>query len=234
MVGWDCGQWLKITAIIAALSLVHSALVLGADRDSTRPKRSSPVSRMNCGAQIQCITPDGQFGRISRLPSHDPKAAALIMEDDTVTCVLQEGETNFVIELPNVVVPDRFIFLNENGKARGELKISVSNHRLAAKSAEWKEVEGTIPFAHKRLFGVSLLGIEAKYVRLSFRVQTPTSSHQIESLTNTVKASDPGRFFPAAALDEALSSTTAPTVKPNPVLLSYIAGSVAPLNSAGN
>src|SRR5436853_3628415 len=75
--------------------------------------------RMNCGAQIECLTPDGHLGRISRLPSQDPTATALIMEDDTVTCVLQEGETNFVIQLPDVAGPDRFTFLNENGKARG-------------------------------------------------------------------------------------------------------------------
>src|SRR4029077_9574689 len=128
-------------------------------------------SRMNCGAQIECLTPDGHPGRISRLPLQDPTATALIMEDDPVTCLLQEGETNFVIQLPDVAVPDRFTFLNENGKAHGELRIAVSNRRLATNSGEWKEVEGVIPFTHKRLFGVSLLGIEAKYVRLSFRVE---------------------------------------------------------------
>ena len=234
MVGWERGQWPKITALIAVFSLGHTALVLGADHDSRGPNSSNALSRMNCGAQIECVTPNGQFGRISRPPLHDPNAAALIMEDDTVTCLLQEGETNFVIELPDVAVPDRFIFLNENGKARGELKISVSNHRLAPNSADWKDVEGVIPFAHKRLFGVSLLGIEAKYVRLSFRVETPTSSRELEGLTNTAKASDPGLIFSASALHDALNSTLAPTAKPNPALLSYISASVAPLNLSGN
>src|SRR5437773_917352 len=55
--------------------------------------------------------------------------------------------------------------------SRGELKISVSNYRLPASSSKWTEVEGVIPFARKRLFNLSMLGVEAKYVRLSFRVE---------------------------------------------------------------
>jgi hypothetical protein len=127
-------------------------------------------ARMNCGAQIECVTPDGHAGQVSRLATHDPAAIALIADDDTVTCLLQAGETNFVIELPQKAVPDRFTFLNENA-AHGELKIAVSNQRLPAKSPDWIEVEGVISFAHKRLFGVSLLGVEAKFVRLSFHVE---------------------------------------------------------------
>ena len=130
----------------------------------------NPV-RMNCGAQIECVAPDGHAGQVSRLAEHDPGAIALIMDDDTVTCLLQEGETNFVIELPRTAVPDRFTFLNENATAHGELKIAVSNQRLPANSPEWTEVEGVVPFTHKRLFGVSLMGVEAKFVRLSFHVE---------------------------------------------------------------
>lgn len=190
---------------------------------------------MNCGAQIECVTPDGQFGRISRLPAQDPTAAALIMDDDTVTCALQEGETNFVIELPDVAVPDRFTFLNENGRARGELKISVSNQRLAPRSPEWKDVEGVIPFSHKRLFGVSLLGIEAKYVRLSFRVEKQgpiaAASHGLtDNLRSTLKAT----AFADSALHEALNSALTAQTRSNPVLLSSIVSSVGPLSSGSN
>ena len=231
MVSWECGPRLGL-AILAGLSVGHASLLMAADGKATDSSGGS--SRMNCGAQIECITPDGQLGRISRLPLHDPNAAALITEDDTVTCVLKQGETNFVIKLPKVAVPDRFIFVNENGKARGELRISVSDHRLAPHSSEWKDVEGVIPFVHKRLFGVSLLGIEARYVRLSFRVEMPTSSREREGLTNTAKAPDPGLIFSASALQDALDSTLAPNAKSNPVLLSSLSGSVAPLNWSGN
>jgi hypothetical protein len=198
------------------------------------------MGRMNCGAQIECMTPDGHAGRISRLPVQDPTAAALIMDDDTVTCVLQEGETNFVIELPEVAVPDRFIFLNENGNARGELKISVSDHRLAPNSLEWKDVEGVIPFAHKRLFGVSLLGIEARYVRLSFHVDKQTTidsrnaNDQVRSLTDNGKTSRPAIAFSGSALNDALDSKVAPEARPAPVLASSIDSSVAPLRLTSN
>ena len=231
-----CGEFrsrLKM-AILAGLTVGHASLMTAADHKSTKNDSPAGLSRMNCGAQIECITPDGQFGRISRLSSHDPNAAALITEDDTVTCVLQEGETNFVIELPKVAVPDRFIFVNENGKARGELRISVSDHRLAPNSSEWKDVEGVIPFVHKRLFGVSLLGIEARYVRLSFRVEVPTSSHDLEGLTNTAKLSVPKESFSESALQDALNSTIAPDRNPTPVLLSSLSDSVAPLSAEGN
>jgi hypothetical protein len=230
MVRFSCKTWVGTAALCAALPLLQMPDVEAADTAS--------VSRMNCGAQIECVTPDGQLGRISRLPVQDPTATALIMEDDTVTCVLQEGETNFVIELPDVAVPDRFTFLNENGKAHGELKIAVSNQRLAPNSPEWKQVEGVIPFAHKRLFGVSLLGIEAKWVRLSFRVDkqtavaSTTSNQPVES--NADGSRLPAVSFTDSALNEALSSTVAPETRPNPVLLSCVVASVAPLQLGSN
>jgi hypothetical protein len=129
------------------------------------------AGEMNCGARIECVTPDGQPGQVSKLSAPDPGAAALIMEDDTVTCLLQEGRTDFVVELPKEKLLDRLTFLNENALARGELKIAVANEKLRADSSEWVAVEGIIPFSHKRLFGVSLIGIEARFVRLSFEVE---------------------------------------------------------------
>src|SRR4051794_22177962 len=115
----------RCTALLVTIGLC--SLILSRPRAAIGSGTDPGASRMNCGAQIECLTPDGRAGRISRLPLQDPKATALIMEDDTVTCTLREGETNFVIELPEVAIPDRFTFLNENGRAHGELKISVSN-----------------------------------------------------------------------------------------------------------
>lgn len=88
--------------------------------------------------------------------------------ENTVTCSLQEGHTEFVISVPKTT--DRLTFLNENATAAGELTISVSNRRLPANSPEWTRVEGTIAFSHKRTFDLSLLGIDAKFVKVTFRV----------------------------------------------------------------
>ena len=126
---------------------------------------------MNCGAQIECIMPDGRQAIIASRTSSEENPTALIMDDDTISCPLQGGQTTFVIALPKAALIDRFTFVNENAAARGELKIAVSNYRLPANSSKWTEVEGVIPFSRKRLFNLSMLGVEAKYVRLSFHVE---------------------------------------------------------------
>jgi hypothetical protein len=224
--------WVNAIAVFSGLAVGISISFAGDAPGGTQKH----AGRMNCGAQIECTTPDGRIGRISRLPAQDPTAAALIMEDDTVTCALQEGETNFVIELPEVALPDRFIFLNENGAARGELKISVSNQPLAPDSPKWTAVEGVIPFSHKRLFGVSLLGIEAKYVRLSFHVDKQSvAENSVNAVARASSLSQQAAQrpveFQTSALDDALNSTFGTArVRQNPVLLSCITSSVGPLN----
>ena len=158
---------LCVLALLAFLPIVVNANPY--PQDSANQAKN--LARMNCGAQIECITPDGRTVKVSRVIAQDADAAALIMDDDTVSCPLQEGETNFVIALPKTALLDRFTFLNENAAARGELRIAVSNYRLAANSPKWTQVEGNIPFSNKRHFDLSLLGVEAKFVKLSFRVK---------------------------------------------------------------
>lgn len=129
------------------------------------------LARMNWGAKIECITPDGRAATVATSNEQNVGAAALIMDDDTLSCPLQEGETTFIITLPSASLIDRFKFVNENAAARGQLKIAVSNHRLPASSSKWVEVDGSIPFTNKRLFNLSMVGVEARYVRLSFNVE---------------------------------------------------------------
>lgn len=129
------------------------------------------LARMNCGAKIQCILPDGKSAPVVNGSQDSKGAAALIMDDDTLSVPLAEGETTFIITLPTTSLVDRFSFVNENATARGKLKIAVSNHQLPADSAKWSEVDGHIPFTNKRLFNVSMMGVEARYVKLSFDVE---------------------------------------------------------------
>ena len=198
--------------------------------------QSPEETRMNCGARIDCVTPDGQQAHVAKLPASDPGAAALIMEDDTITCLLQEGRTDFVVELPKTSQLDRLTFLNENAVARGELKIAVSNERLKADSAGWVEVEGIVPFSHKRLFGVSLVGIEAKFVRLSFQVEKPGRVAALakaavlpEEATPAVAARE--ITFTDSALQEALDSKFAMRNSRDGVVLTASAVSVGPLSA---
>jgi len=95
----------------------------------------------------------------------------LTLKNDTVSCSLPEGDTTFIISLERSSSRDRFTFINENTTARGELRIAVSNEKLSAGSDKWTPVDGATSFKRKRLFSVSVLGVDAKYVRLTFHVE---------------------------------------------------------------
>src|SRR5437868_8302180 len=120
--------------------------------------------------QIEYIAPDGQFSSLTAAHPAPHKPTATFVDNDTISCVLKEGETTFIIELPNNAPRDRFTFLNENAAACGELRIAVSDSQLPADSPKWTEVDGIVPFAHKRLFKLSMLAVETRCFRLSFKV----------------------------------------------------------------
>ena len=187
------------------------------------------------GARIECVTPDGHSGQVSKMAASEPGTNALMIEDDTVTCVLQEGRTDFVVELPKAPVLDRLTFLNENAVAQGELKIAVANKRLLPDSPAWIEVDGIVPFSHKRLFGVSLLGVDAKFVRLSFRVEKAGNISPVAAATraeapgDTAAASE--KAFDASAMNDALDSGFAKLHAREGILVSANATSVGPLSA---
>src|SRR2546423_872395 len=125
------------------------------------------LARMNCGATIEVIGPDG---RTVSVTDKDSSASALLLDDDTLNYPLPEGDTTFVLSFPRTSTLDRFTFVNENAAAAGEMTVAVSNYRLPAQSRQWNEVNGSTSFTGKRLFDLSLLGTEARFVKLSFHV----------------------------------------------------------------
>lgn len=152
-------------AAFAIFSLIVRPATMAGEQNATKPDSKS----RHAVAQIECITPDG---RISPVPSSAQNAPATLKEDDTISCPLREGKTVFIIAFSKIAVLDGFTLINENAGACGELRIAVSNSPLAANSPAWTVVDGAIPFARKRLFNLSMLGVEAKYVRLSFHVNS--------------------------------------------------------------
>ncbi|HXM73849.1 MAG TPA: hypothetical protein VN904_01135, partial [Chthoniobacterales bacterium] len=136
------GQHPRRLLALTVLLLIQPSFIQAAPASPDAANQAKNLARMNCGAQIECITPDGRIAKVTRVITENAAAAALIMDDDTVSCPLQEGETNFVIALPKTSLLDRFTFLNENAAARGELRIAVSNYRLPANSPKWTPVEG--------------------------------------------------------------------------------------------
>jgi len=97
--------------------------------------------------------------------------AAIIIRSETIRCPLREGETTFIVSSPRNSLLDRVVLVNENMSARGELRIAVSCDNLSISSNKWIPVGGRIRFHRKRLFNLSLVGVEAKYVKLMFRVE---------------------------------------------------------------
>src|SRR5438132_13948063 len=166
----------RMCLVISALVLV-GFVVAGYCCYAESPARKS--------AQIEYITPDGQFSPVNAARLAPRAQAAAFVDNDTVSCDLREGETTFIIQVPKKSPRDRFTFLNENAAACGELRIAVSDSPLPADSPKWTEVDGIVPFAHKRLFKLSMLGVDTKFVRLSFKVE---SQHQ-----DSAQLSDPFR-----------------------------------------
>jgi hypothetical protein len=105
---------------------------------------------------------------------HPPKitaqsARSLTLNDQPLHYCLPEGETTLVISVPDPALLARFTFINEE-TVRGALQIAVSNSPLSPTDPSWNRVSGDIAFAHKRLFNLSMVGVEARYVKLSFHV----------------------------------------------------------------
>ena len=133
--------------------------------DASNPAKN--LARMNCGATIDLV---GSDGRLVTITNKEAGPGALLLDDDTLNYPLPEGDTTFLLSFPRTSALDRFTFVNENAAAAGELKIAVSNYRLPAKSSKWIEVNSSVAFTGKRLIDLSMLGTEARYVKVSFHV----------------------------------------------------------------
>ncbi|PZR74790.1 MAG: hypothetical protein DLM52_08835 [Chthoniobacterales bacterium] len=152
------------------IATVCGAHLFAAPDEPVRAGQSRTGARLNCGARVACITPDGLLARMA--PARQDKGAAvLILEDDSISCPMNAGETTFVVALPAARSFERLKFVNENAAARGMLRIAVANEELPAKSQRWVPVDGNVAFENKRLFDVSMVGVEAKFVRVTFTVE---------------------------------------------------------------
>jgi hypothetical protein len=162
----------KISLSIAIVALALSRAALAGDSGVVdAAAEAKNLARMNCGARIECITPAGRVDVVPTASERNEGAAALIMDDQTVSVPLSEGDTTFVISLAKTSTLNRFTFVNENAAAEGDMRIAVSNYQLPAASPKWTAVDGSVAFSRKRIFNLSMVGVEAKYVRISFHVE---------------------------------------------------------------
>ena len=161
---------------IAAASLLVAAATLFAGEnsavlsfdDATNPAKN--LARMNCGATIDLV---GTDGRIVIVTNKEAGPSALLLDDDTLNYPLAEGDTTLLLSFPRTSALDRFTFVNENAAAAGEVTVAVSNYRLPAQSAKWNRVNESVTFTGKRLIDLSMLGTEARYVKVSFHITRP-------------------------------------------------------------
>src|ERR1700747_1149619 len=105
------GRLFLAGASLAFASLLTAAGCFGASSDQ---EASSSV-------RVECISPTGQTSDISNEHGQSQKIATVV-DGETISCALPEGLTTFIIALPKNGLPDRFVFLNENAAARGELR----------------------------------------------------------------------------------------------------------------
>jgi hypothetical protein len=120
--------------------------------------------------------PQGQESERSKLqiecvPPGKSAAISLMTNDAKIRYALRRGETSFIIHLAADDQRRCFTLENENMAAEGRLLIAISNERLAANNPKWSAVTGAIAFRHKRLFDLSLMGVEAEFVKLTFQVE---------------------------------------------------------------
>jgi len=150
---------------------IQPSLASGTATTAEENGAAKNLTGVNRRATIDCLTPDGRLVAVPNAGEKNKGASALMTDNDTLSCPLQEGETTFIISFPKTSLLDRFTFVNENANAQGDMRIAVSNYRLPADSPKWTEVSGKTEFTNKRLFNLSMVGVEARYVKLSFHVE---------------------------------------------------------------
>jgi hypothetical protein len=155
-------SWPVIVLILAATS----SGICGAPTVSATPEDTPNIPQMSV---VERALSDGHYAPVA-LKSQEENNI-LTLDNDTVSCSLPEGDTTFIISLIRNSPLDRFTLINENLAARGEFRIAVSIEKLSAERDKWTPVNGAVSFKRKRLFSVSMLGVEAKYIRLTFHVE---------------------------------------------------------------
>ena len=93
---------------------------------------------------------------------------------------LAKGVTSFVIPVSSSAQPRRFALENGDVATKGTLSIATANKRLAVDDADWNVVAGgAVRFRQKREFYLSLVGVEAKFVRLTFQIDDLSKAVQM-------------------------------------------------------
>ncbi len=170
---------MNLSRIIPCRALAVTALVFTgftafagdkAEVDATA-NQAKNLARLNCGAHIDRILPGGKIVTFPDAPQNSGDPSTLLLDDNTLSCPLSLGDNVFVVTLPHISVLQRFAFINRNAAAQGEFEVAVSNYRLGSTDPAWTAVQRTTSFDQVRMINLPMLGVEARYVRLTFHVR---------------------------------------------------------------
>jgi hypothetical protein len=162
-----------VAIAVVAISLFSFGHLLAEEPAETTgtANQAKNLARLNCGAHIDRILPGGGVVTVPIASDADDNPAALVLDDNTLSCPLPVGENTFIVTLPRTSVLERFAFINQNAIGQGDFELAVSNYRLGSNDPKWVTVQAPMRFGGQRLLNVSIPGVEAKYVRLSFHVR---------------------------------------------------------------
>jgi hypothetical protein len=159
-------SFLRLVRAICAMAVINVCATSLQGAGEVKGSDARKSARLNCGAKVECSMPESA--------RHSGQSSVVVMSDDSISCPLSEGDTTFVVALPASGAIEHLKFVNDNPAARGTLRIAVANQALAPNSARWTPVDGDVSFRQKRLFNLSVVGVEAKFVRVTFSVERET------------------------------------------------------------
>lgn len=117
----------------------------------------------------------------------EPANPNFVFDGTTIRCALVSGPNAFVFRTRDLTQQRRVRLVNANGVAQGEIFIAVSDRPLTENESGWKAVEGAIRFRNKRQFTLSLVGVQAEYVKLTLRVED-SQEDMVEELAQGIGA----------------------------------------------
>lgn len=161
----------RALAVTVLLSTGFTAFAEKNGEVSETANQAKNLARLNCGAHIDRILPGGKIVTFTNSPQDSADPSTLLLDDNTLSCALALGDNVFVVTLPHISVLQRFAFINRNAAAQGEFEVAVSNYRLGSTDPAWTKVQRSTSFDRERSINLPMLGVEARYVRLTFHVR---------------------------------------------------------------
>lgn len=136
------------------------------------PAYPQNLARYYVGAQVEAIPQSNPIASLqlsSKSEDHNVAEAALLCNDPTVGYAISNGSTTLVISLSRIENIDSISFLN-NG-VKGNLVIATADTKLSAESMQWQKIAQQDLTSN--IVKVKIGPSDAKYVKLTFNVNTP-------------------------------------------------------------